>query len=214
MEKKVRVPRHMKSQLAKEKILTAAFSMIKEHGYEYLTVSGVCDTAGVSVGCFYHHFRNKEDILAHHNSSIYQQYQKQFEESVTPDIIETLVNNNEVFNLYSLERGLAVMRALLNPANKGLYARHRAIPDTEGTLPIMAKNLEELTNAQKRGHIKADIDLATVAHDVYTLAKCCVFEWCVSDGTADLKALSRRIISRYLEAVVTPEYFKLFKKSN
>ena len=212
MEKKVRIPRQMKSQLAKEKILTAAFALIKEHGYEYLTVSGICDTAGVSVGCFYHHFRNKEDLLAHHNAAIYSQYQRQFEENITEDIIETIVTNNAVFNQYSQERGLAFMRALLNPSNKGLYARHRPIPDTEGTLPIMAKNLEELTKAQERGHIWPDADLAEIAHDVYSLAKGCVFEWCISDGTVDLQALSRRIFSRYLEAVVTPEYFKLFGK--
>ncbi len=212
MKKKVRVPRQIKSQLAKEKILRAAFTLIKDHGYEYLTVSGICDAAGVSVGCFYHHFSNKDDLLARHNASIFSQYQRQFEENVTPDIIETIVNNNAVFNEYSLERGLAFMRALFNPANKGLYARQRAVPDPEGTLPIMAKNFEELTKAQKRGHIKDDVNLTECVQDVYTLAKCCVFEWCVSEGTLDLQALSGRIFRRYLMSVVTPEYLKEFGK--
>ncbi len=37
--------------------------LVKEQGYENITIRGICSKAGVSTGVFYYYYKNKEDIL-------------------------------------------------------------------------------------------------------------------------------------------------------
>lgn len=48
----------------RRKILDAATSLFGQHGYHAATVPMIVAEAGSSVGSFYMHFRNKEDIFA------------------------------------------------------------------------------------------------------------------------------------------------------
>ena len=48
---------------SREKIIDTAISIIRENGADALTVRNVCDTAGLSIGTFYHYFRDKDDLM-------------------------------------------------------------------------------------------------------------------------------------------------------
>jgi TetR/AcrR family transcriptional repressor of nem operon len=47
---------------AREKILTAALTLIRTKGYAGTTVDDLCASAGVTKGAFFHHFRSKDDL--------------------------------------------------------------------------------------------------------------------------------------------------------
>ena len=47
---------------AREKLLDAAFSIIREKGYSATTVDELCHAAGVTKGAFFHHFESKEAL--------------------------------------------------------------------------------------------------------------------------------------------------------
>lgn len=53
----------LKSMKTKEKIYKTALSLFKEHEYEDVKVSDICDKAKVSVGSFYNHYKTKSDII-------------------------------------------------------------------------------------------------------------------------------------------------------
>jgi TetR/AcrR family transcriptional repressor of nem operon len=47
---------------AKDKILSAAFTLIRTQGYSSTTVDELCEHAGVTKGSFFHYFESKEDL--------------------------------------------------------------------------------------------------------------------------------------------------------
>lgn len=47
---------------AKTKILNAALSVIRTKGYTATSVDELCESAGVTKGAFFHHFKSKEDL--------------------------------------------------------------------------------------------------------------------------------------------------------
>lgn len=52
----------MEKATAKTKILNAALNVIRSKGYAATTVDDLCESAGVTKGAFFHHFKSKEDM--------------------------------------------------------------------------------------------------------------------------------------------------------
>ena len=53
-----------RSELTRNRILSAALQCFAEHGYEAASVSTISQQAGVSKGAFYHHFASKQALFA------------------------------------------------------------------------------------------------------------------------------------------------------
>ncbi len=51
-----------KAQAAKEKLLNAALSLIREKGFSAMTVDDLCARAGVTKGAFFHYFKSKDEL--------------------------------------------------------------------------------------------------------------------------------------------------------
>lgn len=51
-----------KTPSARTRLLTAALSLIRRHGFAATSVDDLCAAAGVTKGAFFHHFRSKEDL--------------------------------------------------------------------------------------------------------------------------------------------------------
>lgn len=47
----------------KNKIFETAVTLIKSKGYDNVTISEICQTAGLAKGSFYVHYNSKEDIV-------------------------------------------------------------------------------------------------------------------------------------------------------
>lgn len=55
--------RKEKAAATKEKLFSTAVGLIKEKGYDAVTVSEICARAGLAKGTFYVHYQSKEDIV-------------------------------------------------------------------------------------------------------------------------------------------------------
>lgn len=51
-----------KAQAAKEKLLNAALTLIREKGFSATTVDDLCTHAGVTKGAFFHYFKSKDAV--------------------------------------------------------------------------------------------------------------------------------------------------------
>lgn len=55
--------RKEQAQKTETAILTAALSLMREYGFDSVTVRDICRKAGITTGAFYHHFQSKEDLF-------------------------------------------------------------------------------------------------------------------------------------------------------
>jgi len=205
MEDNIKLPRQVRSQQVKNRIFEAAVKLIEEHGYEYVTVNNVCSTAGVSVGSFYHHFANKDELISYYLVAGYEKYQAEFEDAVFDDVVGSVVKIYQIYSRFCMEQGLEFIKNYYNANNKSLdtsYANVR-VP---GKLPILYETCVVLSKAQEDGYICSNTDTAQLADDICTLEKGNIFEWALSDGRYDLMHHAERMTRNYLRSFLTQKY--------
>lgn len=180
----------------KSRIIDAAITLITEKGADSVTVRNVCAAADLSIGTFYHHFRDKDDLLMYFlRESSFEEYALETELSQIADRISELYMH--LIDRY-LELGESFMKSFYSTDNHSLSAY---MGEKDGTFPpdtVMARSEKELLAAMKAGYIKDGTDIHAVCMDICTIVKGCVFEWCLSDGKAEIKASVYRIIDHYL----------------
>ena len=62
--------RKNRSTATRRDILEAASKLIRELGFEKMTIRDVCAEAGVTTGAFYHHFSSKDELISQGFSSL------------------------------------------------------------------------------------------------------------------------------------------------
>ena len=58
-----RPPKSAEPMDARQKLIDATVALIKREGADAVTVRSVVEESGLSIGTFYHHFKNKDDLL-------------------------------------------------------------------------------------------------------------------------------------------------------
>lgn len=56
--------RKEQAQHTETEILNAALRLMREKGFEAVTVREICREAGITTGAFYHHFQSKEELFS------------------------------------------------------------------------------------------------------------------------------------------------------
>ncbi|MBR3279768.1 MAG: TetR/AcrR family transcriptional regulator [Lachnospiraceae bacterium] len=195
-DKRGRPPKSAEPKNTKQTLIDTTIALIRKYGADSITVRNVCEEAGLSIGTFYHHFKNKDDLLMHFVR----------EASFDSFVLETPLSDiaGRVCELYMhlIDRYLALgeefMKSFYTTGNKALSA-YMGQSDgrfAEGT--VMARCERELLDAQRHGYLKKEADAHLMSMDICTIVKGCVFEWALDDGQMDIADALHRIISSYL----------------
>lgn len=84
----------------KNKLFETAIGLIKEKGYDSVTISEICEKAGVAKGTFYVHYKSKEDIIKEsYYSDMSQFVLKQYQKLISKDKNMNIKNKIQAFLL-------------------------------------------------------------------------------------------------------------------
>ena len=195
-DKRGRPPKSAEPKNTKQTLIDTTIALIRKYGADSITVRNVCEEAGLSIGTFYHHFQNKDDLL------MYFVRETSFDSFELKTPLSDIAGR--VFELYMhlidryLELGEEFMKSFYTTGNKALSA-YMGQSDgcfAEGT--VMARCERELLDAQRHGYLKKEADAHLMSMDICTIVKGCVFEWALDDGQMDIADALHRIISSYL----------------
>lgn len=184
-------------QNSKEKIINETVSIIRKKGADAVTVRDVCESAGLSIGTFYHFFRDKDDLMMH------------FLMETSFDTFELMAPLSNVAGRISelymhlvdkyMDLGLDFMKSFYSTGNRSLSAYMGEVDGVFAPGTVMARSEEEMNAALAGGYLKSDADIHLICMDICTIVKGCVFEWCLNNGSMDIESALHRIIGLYLD---------------
>lgn len=179
----------------KKHILEISLRLMKEYGYDAITIKQICEESGVSTGAFYHHFGSKEGIIIEG----YSECDKYFDEYVTKhleseNILDKIVEYIGYQMEYAKMLGVAtitqIYKAQLTDGNEFFLSDERGLP----------KNLLVLIkSAQDEGALRTDYGAKEICNELLLISRGTIYNWSQKNGNYDLTDYCKKIISHHLE---------------
>lgn len=179
--------RTLQSINTRKKLYDVCIELIREHGFDSVTIEDISKKAGVSVGAFYHHFSSKSDIL----HEIIAQIDEYFEKEVSNRLHGTSLDKiNEYFRYYAefiVDQGVDFIKQLFTTKNKLFIANNRYLMTCLKDLIVQGQQNKEIRGSQ---------DAEEITDFFFILVRGVVFDWCLHDGSYDLKSTIENYIKR------------------
>ena len=180
----------------RSRIVSAAWKLFYEQGYDDTTVEEIVEESGTSKGSFYHYFSGKDALLSSLSDLFDDKYQ---------ELIPTLEEDMDSFDkLMYLNQELFLM--IDNSVSLDLVARmYSSQLVTAGEKHLMDHNRlyykllrQIVSEGQKKGELRAD---ATVNEIVKAYALCeraLIYDWCISNGDYSLSQYAKTMMPIFL----------------
>jgi len=180
----------------RSRIVSAAWKLFYEQGYDDTTVEEIVEESGTSKGSFYHYFSGKDALLSSLSDLFDDKYQ---------ELIPTLEEDMDSFEkLMYLNQELFLM--IDNSVSLDLVARmYSSQLVTAGEKHLMDHNRlyykllrQIVSEGQKKGELRDD---ATVNEIVKAYALCeraLIYDWCISNGDYSLSQYAKTMMPVFL----------------
>lgn len=180
----------------RSRIVSAAWKLFYEQGYDDTTVEEIVEESGTSKGSFYHYFSGKDALLSSLSDLFDDKYQ---------ELIPTLDENMDSFDkLMYLNQELFLM--IDNSVSLDLVARmYSSQLVTAGEKHLMDHNRlyykllrQIVSEGQQKGELRED---ATVNEIVKAYALCeraLIYDWCISNGDYSLCQYAKTMMPVFL----------------
>ena len=185
-----------KQRNTRSKIVSAAWELFYEHGYDNTTVDDIVERSHTSKGSFYHYFAGKDALLSSLSTLFDEKYEALVPElDPEQDRFEQLILlNQELFfmieNSISLELLIRLMSTQLTTASeKHLMDQNRYY------FRILRKLCAE---GQQRGELRQDISVGEMVRVYAMEERALLYDWCICGGNYSLSQYSGKLLPQLL----------------
>ena len=183
----------------KGKIITAAWDLFYEQGYEDTTIEEIIDKSCTSKGSFYHYFEGKDALLGSLSyifDEEYERLQSEIDESMHSfdkllylnirlfSVIEERIDIDLLTRLYSTQLVTKGEKHLLD--NKRLYYK------------LLRKIVSD---GQKKGELTEDMGVNEIVKLYAMCERSLLYDWCLCNGDYSLKSYSKTVMPMLLSAI-------------
>lgn len=165
----------------KGKIVSAAWSLFYQQGYDDTTVEEIVEASGTSRGSFYHYFEGKDALLSS-LSYLFDEKYEDLKKELDPDLpaVEKLkFLNQELFLL--IENTVSVELLCKLFATQLTTSGEKHLLNTNRTY---YKLLRQITiEGKEKGVFKDSLSVNDITRAYAMLERGLMYEWCISGGT-------------------------------
>ena len=180
----------------KSKIISAAWKLFYDKGYDSTTIEEIVALSETSKGSFYHYFEGKESLLGTLSTLFDEKY-----ESLMPSIpaeydsFETLMYlNHELFLMIENSISIEMLSRLLSTQ---LFAKgERHLLDRNRTYFKLLFSI--VRRGQERGDIRSDVSANEIVKAYALCERAFMYDWCLCSGEYSLASYAAPHLSAFL----------------
>ena len=180
------------------RIISAAWKLFYEQGYEATTVEEIIEDSHTSKGSFYHYFDGKDALLST-LSYLFDEKYEELMEVMDPelDAMEKLIYLNH--ELFAMIDGGVSMDLLARLLSTQLLARgEKHLLDRNRTYFKLLRQI--ITEGQKAGQLRADRTVNEIVKAYALWERALMYDWCLSGGEYSLVAYTDSVTPMFLES--------------
>ena len=185
----------MKNQ-TKKKIVSAAWRLFYEQGYENTTVDDIVELSGTSKGSFYHYFEGKDALL----SSLSILFDEKYEE-LTPrmdpemnSFDKLMYLNRELFSM--IERTVPIDLLARMYSTQLVTRGEKHLLDHNRVYYRLLRSI--VLEGQERGQINREIPAAEITKLYALCERALLYDWCICSGEYSLTLYSQKMMPLFL----------------
>jgi len=187
------------SRNTKGKIVSAAWKLFYEQGYDNTTVEEIVEESGTSRGSFYHYFDGKDALLSS-LSYLFDDKYAELEKTMNPDLspVEKLkYMNRELFLMIENTVSVELLCQLFATQLTTNGERHLLNPNRTYYKLIRQVTLE----GQKQGLFKDGLSVNDITRSYAMFERGLMYDWCISSGNYSLCQYAQVMMPIFLEGL-------------
>ena len=180
----------------KGKIVSAAWKLFYEQGYDKTTVDDIVEASGTSKGSFYHYFESKESLPAS-LSYLFDEKYEELTETMDPSlgVIEKLVFiNQELFLMIENTVSIDILSRLF--ASQLVSGSERSLLDPTRTYYKLLRQI--VIEGQQQGLSREEFTTLDVTRAYAVFERGLMYDWCISGGNYSLAQYSAQLLPQFL----------------
>ena len=181
----------------KGKIVSAAWKLFYEQGYDKTTVDDIVEASGTSKGSFYHYFESKESLPAS-LSYLFDEKYEELTETMDPSlgVIEKLVFiNQELFLMIENTVSIDILSRLF--ASQLVSGSERSLLDPTRMYYKLLRQI--VIEGQQQGLFREDFTTLDVTRAYAVFERGLMYDWCISGGNYSLAQYSAQLLPQFLK---------------
>ena len=185
-----------KTKTTKKKIVSAAWRLFYEQGYDNTTVDDIVEESGTSKGSFYHYFDGKDALLS--SLSIlfdekYEELQENFPEGMTA-MDKLLFLNEELFGMIENSISMELLSRLLSTQLTTNGEKH--LLDHSRTYYRLLRKI--IVEGQEQGELGKTLSAGEMVKLYALCERALMYDWCLCGGEYSLKQYGMRTMPTFL----------------
>jgi len=190
----------------KSRIVTAAWKLFYQYGYDNTTIDDIVDAAQTSKGSFYHYFESKDALLSS-LSYLFDEKYKELEAQMDPDmspVDKLLMMNQEVFLMIENTVSVSLLSQLFSSQLVTKGERHLLDPDR-----TYYKLLRQIAvDGKDRGLFLDELTVTDITKAYAVYERAIMYDWCISSGNYSICQYSKTMLPLFLQGMLKKEISK------
>ena len=183
----------------KGKIITAAWDLFYEQGYDDTTVEEIIEKSGTSKGSFYHYFEGKDALLGS-LSYIFDDEYERLDETISDKMNsfdKLLYFNNALFSMIEERIDIDLLTRLYSTQLVTKGEKH--LLDNKRTYYKLLRKI--VLEGQKNSEITDKMTVNEIVKLYAMSERALIYDWCLCNGEYSLTAYAKTVMPVFLSVI-------------